>query len=81
VQIKIEQFFLLLFFLIMGLKGFNGKVYSRLWKFVNNSGKMLKNTKVYLLCQEISMSNLAIPFLKNVLEHNRKIIKNTIKPA
>ena len=65
----------------MALKIFNIKDFSNLNSIVNNSTEMLKNTNVYLLYEEISMSNLALPFLKNVLEHNRKINKNTIKPA
>jgi len=50
----------------------NSKGFRALIKNVNNSPIMLKNTITYLLLQKNSMSNLAIPFLKNVLEHNQE---------
>jgi len=48
----------------MSLHSFNDKYFSVLNPKVNNSKEMLKNTNVYLLFDEYSITNLALPFLK-----------------
>jgi hypothetical protein len=47
----------------MALHSFNDKYFSALNPKVNNSKEMLKNTNGYLLFDEYSITNLALPFL------------------
>ncbi|MDK2979351.1 MAG: hypothetical protein PWP52_2065 [Bacteroidales bacterium] len=47
----------------MTLHSFNDKYFSALSPKVNNSKEMLKNTNGYLLFDEYSITNLALPFL------------------